>query len=794
MITTLFWLSLGTIFYVYFGYPIVLFLLGIVLPGKTVKKDEIHPSVTLIISVYNEEATLHAKLQNTLALDYPREQLEVLVVSDASSDQSDEIAKSYENQGIKLLRQARRGGKTLGLNKALQHASGDIVLFSDANAMYQPDLVKKIVRNFADSKVGYVTGESRYKTSETSSVSVMENLYWTYEIAMKKLESRLGSMVGADGAVYAIRKDLYEPLQSTDINDFVNPLQIIAKGYRGIYEPEAICYEETASSFRGEFRRRVRIVSRSWRGLFRVSELLNPFRYGAFSIALISHKLLRWLIPFAMTAAFISNILLYQESMLYQAVLAGQLLFLSLALIGGLFSILNWHVKLALAPYYICLANLASLLGVLKALRGKTQVVWEPERATESKGGAGLGISWISLFLSSGMMIAIGWVLFQSPLLAEFSFWVSGLLIVAVYAGYPLSLGLFSKLFRRKIDKADIFPTVSLLVAAYNEEDVIEEKIKNALALNYPKEKLEILIGSDGSTDRTNEIIRRYAHEGVRLLAYTPRQGKVSVLNRSIPQIQSEITVLSDANTMYDPGSIKKLVRNFADASVGVVSGDVILKSDYLYFGKSEGVYYRYERYLQEMETQNGCMVGVDGAMYAIRTPLFQPPSNNIILDDFVISMNIAREGHRIVFEPEALAYETGSLSTLDEFKRKIRVIAGAIQALKQREGLPKIWRQPCLTFQYVLHKLLRWTIPLDLLLVFMANLVLLDNPIYQTLFFIQVFFYLLAILGTFSNIEAKGLVALPFYFCMVNLAALLGIIKGFANLQSVTWDKLERR
>ncbi len=791
---TLFWISVFTVGYVYFGYPLVLYILNKVLPERKVQQGEIFPEVTLIISVYNEAATIEEKLKNALSLDYPKEKLEILVVSDASTDGSDDIIRGYQDQGIKLLRQEERAGKTLGLNHAVQKATGEIIVFSDANAMYEPDAVRKLVRNFNDPKVGYVTGESRYLTSEESSVSVLENLYWTYEIAIKKMESRLGSMVGADGAIYAIRNTLYSPLKSTDINDFVNPLQIIFKKYRGIYEPEAVCYEETASSFRGEFRRRVRIVSRSWRGLFRVQALLNPFRFGTFSLALISHKLLRWLVPVMMTTAFVSNIFLFEAGRIYQVLFGFQVLFVLMTLVGGCFTFMGWQNKIFQAPYYFTLSNVASLIGIYRGIRGTSQVTWEPERARASQTGlSGLKISKIGIFIFLACFFFFGLALKRFPSLAEITLWGASGVIVAVYVGYPFFLVLLSFPFRKKVLKETYCPTVSLLIAAYNEDQVIEEKIKNALALDYPKEKLKIVIGSDGSTDRTNEIIRKYEKEGVSWYAYSPRRGKVSVLNRTMPEIQTEVTVLSDANTMYDPIAIKKLVRNFADPAVGAVSGDVILQNDYIYYGKSEGTYYRYERFIQEKETELGSMVGVDGAMYAIRTELFKPPSDNIILDDFVISMNVAKQGYRIVYEPEALAYESGSTTTTDEFKRKVRVIAGAVQALKQGEGLPHFMEQPGLSLKYVFHKLFRWFIPVQLILLFMANLALLGTPIYQVFFLGQVIFYALAVVGLFTNIEAKGVFALPYYFCLVNLAALLGIIRGLADLQPVTWEKLER-
>ncbi len=378
--TFLFWGAFVTLFYIYLGYPLLLLLVRAIKGTTPIQQQDFEPSVTLIISAYNEAATIRAKIKNSLALLYPRDQLEIFVVSDASSDETDQIVSEYASAGITLLRMAQRGGKTLGLNHAVSNAKGDIIIFSDANAFYHEKVVQKLVRNFADQTIGYATGASRYVETKTSFVGWCEDLYWNYDLKIKAIESSLGSMIGADGALYAIRKELYSPLRSTDINDFVNPLQIIEKGFRGIFEPEAICHEETVNQFGEEYRRKVRIVSRSLRGLMRVSRLLNPLRFGFYAIQLISHKLLRWLTPFFILSLALSNILLWSQAPLYKAIGLLQGFFYLLTLIGFILAKVGIRSRVFYLPYYFCLMNIASLHGMWKSLRGSAPTTWEPER------------------------------------------------------------------------------------------------------------------------------------------------------------------------------------------------------------------------------------------------------------------------------------------------------------------------------------------------------------------------------------------------------------------------------
>jgi cellulose synthase/poly-beta-1,6-N-acetylglucosamine synthase-like glycosyltransferase len=370
----------------------------------------------------------------------------------------------------------------------------------------------------------------------------------------------------------------------------------------------------------------------------------------------------------------------------------------------------------------------------------------------------------------------------------EVLFWTSLMLIVYVYIGYPVILLLCSWIFKKPVKKDEFYPTVTLLIPAYNEEKVIEDKIKNSLEIEYPKDKLSIVVISDGSDDMTDEIVKKYTDKGVILKRFGDRMGKVGVLNRAMQEVTSDIVIFSDANTMYKKDAVKKLIYNLADTSVGAVTGDVRLASEKVSFGHGERLYYRYERFIQQKESNIGSIVGVDGAMYAIRKNLYLPPSNNIILDDFVISMNVGIQGYRVIYEPEAIAYEETSPTWRDEFKRRPRITAGAYQALWQKEGVPT-WKNKLLLFEYISHRLLRWILPFFLILLFVSNCFLLDNLGFRICFIVQCIFYILAIIGWITDTRIK-LFSIPFYFCLVNLGALLGFFRWLFNTQQVTWEK----
>jgi cellulose synthase/poly-beta-1,6-N-acetylglucosamine synthase-like glycosyltransferase len=781
-------ISASALLYIYVGYFVALKLIVRIRGARQIRHAPMTPAVTLVISAYNEAAVIRKKIENALALDYPAQKLEILVISDASDDGTDEIVREYASRGVRLFRQTERRGKTAGLNAALPTARGEIVVFSDANAMYRDDALRMLVRNFADLHVGCVTGEARYLPGRNAVADVGERVYWGYEMQIKRLETALGSMVGGDGAIYAIRKSLWRALPENAINDFLNPLQIVAEGWRAIYEPEAVCLEETAGGTRAEYKRRVRIVSRSWRAVFQASGVLNPFRVGLFAWSVLSHKVLRWLSAFFAAAAALAALGLYLEVAQRWPVAATVPLLLTSVL---LVSIPPVRRMLAMLGYFAVI-NAASLVGMVKGSLGHVSGVWAPARATrEGPPPRGATIP-IGPVLLAGVLVIVCAVMFVPVAWDRTSawiFWSSAAALAYVYLLYPAALAVLRPFVRKPVAKADIEPTVCLFIPAHNEAAVLDAKLRNALALDYPGDRLDIIVASDGSTDGTGEIARRFAPR-VRLLDFSPRRGKVTVINEGLRSVSSEIVVFSDANTFLDPGAVRALVRNFADPNVGAASGDVALVGERAALGRSEDLYYLYERWVQQAESDIGSMIGADGALYAIRRHLFAPPAGDTILDDMAIPMMVARMGHRVVFEPAARAYEQGSETALEEFARKSRVVAGAMQLMTRRDtALPL--RAPQLIFSFVSHKALRWLSPAFATCAFLASLSLAGtSTAYAAAAMAQGLVVAGGLAGCAPALRRTSLVAVTHYFCLVQAAAAVGFLRGLTGRQSVLWRR----
>jgi len=373
-------------------------------------------------------------------------------------------------------------------------------------------------------------------------------------------------------------------------------------------------------------------------------------------------------------------------------------------------------------------------------------------------------------------------------------------LVIYAYALYPLILLMISginSMDRRPEtgDRRPLEPSVTVVVSAYNEEKVIAERIRNVLDSTYPKEKLEILIGSDGSTDDTNKIIDEYASKGVRYLKWSERRGKISVINDLVEAATGEIVILTDSNTAYEKDAIEKLVRGFADERVGCVSGELIFRNTKENeVVNLEGVYWRYEQFMKRIEGVNGSLLGANGGIYAIRRNLFDPMERDTIVDDFLIPMKILEKGYRVIYEPQAIAYEETSKNIVQEMERRIRIGAGDFQALTRTwhllnpaRGFP--------AFAYFSHKVLRWLAPFFLICAFMSNMALLNHGLYRIMFIIQCIFYGAAIAGRMlakAGVKAK-LLGLPHYFVSMNIALFLGFIRFCTNSQSVMWKRTER-
>jgi cellulose synthase/poly-beta-1,6-N-acetylglucosamine synthase-like glycosyltransferase len=375
-----FWFSLALVVYVYAGYPLLLAFLARLFPQQDSRKDLPLPRASLLISAFNEKQVISDKIENALNLEYPSGQLEILVISDCSDDGTDEVVAGYSSKGVRLVRQTQRLGKTAGLNLAIPQATGDILVFSDANAMYQADAIHRLVEHFSDSKVGYVVGNARYVESLGQPDSAeAEGLYWKLETWLKAKESAFGSVVGGDGAIYAIRRQLFTPLQPTDINDFLNPLQIIVFGYRGVYESAAVCFEEAGESFEKEFRRKVRIISRSLNAVRRAPQVLLPWVQPRHWFSLLSHKVFRWVVPLFLITILLSDVLLFDRPF-FRIVLFLQILFYILAVVGWILQKRGNSIKPFYIPYYFTLMNLASLLGIGKFLTGSLSPTWQTIR------------------------------------------------------------------------------------------------------------------------------------------------------------------------------------------------------------------------------------------------------------------------------------------------------------------------------------------------------------------------------------------------------------------------------
>ena len=386
MLEIVFWTLVVLVGYVYFGYPALLLLLSRGARKAPVYDETAKPHVTLLISAFNEADCIAEKLDNSLELDYPKELLEIVVISDASDDGTDEIVGGYADRGVRLLRMEDRGGKTLGLNAGVEEASGEIIVFSDANAMYREDAIRALVGPFSEDSIGAVIGEQAYHATENEA-GKSESLYWRYETAIKELESHKGSVVGGDGAIYAVRKNLFKPMRADALSDFINPLQVVRLGYRVIYNRQALAYEATAESFEKEYRRKVRIVNRAWRATWSMAELLNPFRHGVFALKLWSHKMLRWLVPFFLALALVLNILLLSSGWIYFLTLWAQIGMYGLALLGRLLKNRFATPKIISVPYYFCLVNIASAQGILEAFKGETYTTWSTARADRAQNG-----------------------------------------------------------------------------------------------------------------------------------------------------------------------------------------------------------------------------------------------------------------------------------------------------------------------------------------------------------------------------------------------------------------------
>ena len=377
-----FWTCLGLVAYIYAGYPVCVFILTLFW-RRNVRKAAIEPRVTVVISAFNEEREIGHTLANKLSQEYPADRLDVLVVSDGSTDRTDAIVKGFteRNPGrVAFLRQEPRQGKTQAINQALAHATAEIVVFADANSIYAPNAIRMLVRNFAEPTVGYVTGNMVYTNPAESAIGEGSGSYMSYENILRALETRLGSVVGVDGGVDAIRRELYAPMRSDQLPDFVLPLCVVEQDRRVVYEPDAMVYEAALSTATEEFRMRVRVSLRALWALYDKRNLLNPFRYPLFAWQLISHKVLRYMAFMPIAGLFMFNVLALGQHGFYAGFMVLQGLGYGLAALGHAFRRSGMGASRLLAPYYFVVLNLACVLAFWKFVSGQKMVLWNPRK------------------------------------------------------------------------------------------------------------------------------------------------------------------------------------------------------------------------------------------------------------------------------------------------------------------------------------------------------------------------------------------------------------------------------
>jgi len=380
----LFWGALTLIFYGYVIFPLLVWLYGLFW-HRPYESAEITPRVSVIIAAHNEAGSIAARLDNLLALDYPHDQLEVLIASDGSTDSTDAIVRSYASRGITLLALPRQG-KIPALNTAAAAATGEILVFSDANSVFATDALRYLVMPFADTQIGGVAGNQKYIVKRGIGGTIDgERGYWNFDRILKRSQSRAGNVISATGSIYAIRRNLFHPIPPGVTDDFVTSTSVIAQGYRLVFAPDALAFEPVAQSSGIEFGRKVRVTTQGLRAILVMSSLLNPFRYGFYAIQVISHKVVRRLLVFPLLVLFFVNVLLWNRGLFYQSAMLVQLGFYGCAFLGMLLQQSRLgRLKVFSIPFFFCMVYAASLLATVNILRGRRIELWEPQRKETS--------------------------------------------------------------------------------------------------------------------------------------------------------------------------------------------------------------------------------------------------------------------------------------------------------------------------------------------------------------------------------------------------------------------------
>ena len=386
-------------------------------------------------------------------------------------------------------------------------------------------------------------------------------------------------------------------------------------------------------------------------------------------------------------------------------------------------------------------------------------------------------------------------------------FWVCLLIVFYTYIGYGILLYIiirFKRLFKGKplktaIPGDDELPTMTLLICAYNEEEVVAEKMANTLAIDYPKDKFRIMWVTDGSNDRTNELLKAYPEVDI---VFTPeRRGKSAALKHGLHELQTRYVTFTDANTLLNAGALREIARLFMDPTVGCVSGEkrVAAKQDGEMAAEGEGLYWRYESTLKKWDSELYSTMGAAGELYAIDPTLVREVPDEALLDDFMMSMYVVKDGKRIAYTPDAYAQEYGSANIHEESKRKRRIAAGGLQSIWWLRGMLNPFKQPLVTFQYVSHRVLRWSLtPITMVLLLLSNIVLValgSHPFYTIMLILQLLFYLMAFAGWLQNHygQQNKLLYAAYYFVFMNLNVFRGMAYLKSHAKSGAWEKAKR-
>lgn len=394
-------------------------------------------------------------------------------------------------------------------------------------------------------------------------------------------------------------------------------------------------------------------------------------------------------------------------------------------------------------------------------------------------------------------------------MIAEFFFWIFLVILIYTYIGYAIVLYLLLSLRNLFVSKEthqpnpDYEPDVCLFVTAYNEKDFIAQKVENSFHLDYPKEKIQYLWITDGSDDGTPDLLKEY--EKVEVHHSPERRGKMHAMNRGMKFVKAPVVIFSDTNTTLNKNAIREIVAQFSNPKVGCVAGEkrIVEHEADAAAAAGEGLYWKFESLVKKMDSRLNTAVGAVGELFAIRRELFEEVETDTILDDFIISLRIAQKGYKIAYTPNAYAEETASLNVKEELKRKIRITAGGIQTMIRLNSLLNPFKNGVLTWQYISHKVLRWTLaPFSLFLVFLLNLFIVWNrnswtvaEFYTLFFYIQTICYLLAAVGYFfENKKLRfKLLFIPYYFVSINYASVRGVFRYFRGKQSVNWERSRR-